>query len=188
MRAFKGLAIVILLVSTATSGRAAAGEVLAADAPDEQRLRELTVEWMTAVANKDTRRLEQIMAADYTLEMPGALERVTRSEWLRNAVERRWRSFRYENVRVAIEGTQAVVTSRLYFKVSPIPATLDSGVVDVWVKRNDRWQIKTRYLATSDFFTRLTFAAGVIATAVLLGVAAILLRVLRKRRLRRNTA
>ena len=188
MRLVSRLAVVILLIAVASSGHAAGGEAPAASRSDEQRLRELTVEWMAAVAKKDSRRLEQIMAPDYTLEMPGVPERVERSEWVRNALGKQWRNFRYENVSVDVEGTQAVVTSKLYFKVSPIPATLDSGIVDVWVKRNDQWQIRTRYLAASDFFTRVTFAAGVIATVVLFGAAAVVLRLLRKRRMRRIAA
>lgn len=182
MRPFLRLSAVLLLVVFGSSGNAGSVPESRTKTSDEQRLRELTVEWMAAVANKDRGRLEQIMATDYTLEMPGALERVGRTEWVKNAIGRQWGNFRYENLSVDIEGTQAVVTSRLYFKVSPIPATLDSGIVDVWVKRNDQWQIKTRYLAASDFFTRVTFAGGVLAAAVLFGSAAILLRVIRKRR------
>jgi ketosteroid isomerase-like protein len=181
------LAVALLVVLVSTSARADNG-VLSAARSDEQRLRELTVEWMAAVARKDTRRLEEIMAPDYTLEMPGALERVGRSEWVRNAIGRQWGNFRYDNVSVGVEGTQAIVTSRLYFKVSPIPVTLDSGIVDVWVKRNDQWRIKTRYLAASDFFTKVTFAAGVLANVLLFGTAAVLFRLLRQRQARRNIA
>ena len=181
MRSLGRIAVIILLLVFSDHARAA-GAVAGAGTSDEQQLRQLTVEWMAAVAKKDARRLEQIMAPDYTLEMPGVLERVGRAEWVRNAINKQWGNFRYENVSVAVEGGQAVVTSRLYFKVSPIPATLDSGIVDVWTKRSGQWQIKTRYLATSDFFTKVTFAAGVIATAVLLAVAAVVLRFVRRRR------
>jgi ketosteroid isomerase-like protein len=177
---FAVLGLLFLLVPSAFG----AGQPVAASVSDEQRLRELTSRWMAAVAAKDAATLSEIMAPEYTLEMPGALERVGKAEWVRNAIEKEWQNFRYENMRVHVEGTQGIVTSRLYFKVSPIPFTLDSAIVDVWIKRNDQWQIKTRYLAASDFFTKITFIAGVIATAVLFGIATLVVRLLSRRRSR----
>ena len=183
MRVIVKVVVAVLVVAPAvSSSNVAIAQSRRASTSDDQRLRQLTVEWMSAVATKDARRLEQIMAPEYTLEMPGAPERVGKSEWVKNAIGKQWRNFRYENVSVRIDGAQAIVTSKLYFKVSPIPVTLDSGIVDVWVKRNNDWQVRTRYLAASEFFTKVTFAAGAVATLVLLGAATLVLRLSRRLR------
>jgi hypothetical protein len=88
---------------------------------------------------------------------------------------------------VQAEGDQAVVTSHLSFKVSPMPLTMDSGIVDVWTRRDGQWQVRTRYLGESRMGGRLAFAAGVVA-ATLAMLAWWGLRALLRRRRRASPA
>lgn len=151
---------------------------------DEAELRRLTEEVMGAVQRKDRPRLEATLAPGFMLTAPGAApgEGVPRAEWLDNAVGRDWSDFHYRNVAVEVFGERAMVTSNLQFRVSPMPFTLDSDIVDVWHRNGGRWQLHRRYLGQSSRDRQLTFAAGVLTGLVALGILLGLRRLLRRRR------
>lgn len=157
-------------------------------AADEAELRRLSLAWMQALENKDAPALDNILARDYVLQMPGdaSAEQTPRDEWLKNAIGMDWTRFRYENLDVRVNGDQAEVSSRLFFHVAPIPIELDAGVVDTWSRREGRWQVTRRYLGQSNAQDRLKLIGGFGAALVLLalgwGVSGLL------RRLRRRSA
>jgi ketosteroid isomerase-like protein len=145
-----------------------------ASTTDEAELRRLSVAWMQALEKKDAPALENILAQDYVLQMPGDMssQYTVRSEWLKNAIGMDWTRFRYENLDVRVNGDQAEVSSRLYFHVSPIPLELDSAVIDTWSKRDGRWQVTRRYLGQSHTSDRFQLMLG-FGAALVLGVLAL---------------
>ena len=153
---------------------------------DEATLIRLSNEWMAAIEQKDRPSLERIVASEFTLRMPGDAQHliVRRDEWLANAIGKDWSKFSYENLEAGVNGDQAIVTSRLQFDIAPFPLTLDSGVVDVWRKRDGRWQVTHRYLGESRVQLRIAFVAGILI-AIIAGLAVYLgTRLIRRRRLR----
>lgn len=137
---------------------------------------------MQAIESKDARTLDKLLAGDYVLQMPGDLvsDYVARDEWMRNAIKMDWSRFRYENLRVQLNGDHADVTSRLYFHVSPVPIELDSGVIDSWQKRNGQWQVNRRYVGQSNAGDRLRLIFGFLAALLLLAVGFGMARLVRK--------
>jgi ketosteroid isomerase-like protein len=156
---------------------------------DEATLRRLSVEWMQALERKDRAALEATLAPDYRLRFPGdpAAKATDRATWLKNAMEMDWTRFTYENVEVRVRGDLGVVSSHLRFHVSPMPFELDSGVVDVWERRNGRWQVVERMLGESATQGRIGFWSGV-SIGVLACVAWSLLARWRRRRRARAAA
>jgi ketosteroid isomerase-like protein len=156
---------------------------------DEATLRRLSVEWMQALERKDRAALEATLAPDYRLRFPGdpVAKATDRATWLKNAMEMDWTRFTYENVEVRVRGDLGVVSSHLRFHVSPMPFELDSGVVDVWERRNGRWQVVERMLGESATQGRIGFWSGV-SIGVLACVAWSLLARWRRRRRARAAA
>ena len=168
-----------------------AGVLLAAPAvalepnkSDQATLSRLSNEWMIAIERKDRATLDRIVASDFVLQMPGDEQGriIRRNEWMANAIAQDWSEFRYENVVVSVHGDQAIVTSRLNFKVAPFPLALDSGVVDIWRIRDGRWQVTKRYLGESRIQQRIAFFAGILAAIVAGLLAYGVARLVRRRR------
>ncbi len=151
-------------------------------APDEAELKQLSQQWMTALERKDESRLQSLLADDFVLQMPGdsPTQYVHRAEWLKNAIDMDWSSLRYENIVVKVDGDQAIVSSKLFFKVSPNPLPLDSGVIDAWERRGGKWQVTHRYLGESTLKTRMSFVFGMLATALALTLTYLLIRLSRR--------
>jgi hypothetical protein len=82
-----------------------------------------------------------------------------------------WSDFRYENMVVRMQGDSAIVTSKLRFRVSPIPFALDSGIVDTWERRDGRWRITRRYLGGSSVQQRIAFGLGLLSAIAIAGLA-----------------
>lgn len=154
--------------------------------PDESALRQLSHEWMSAIQRKDREKLGAILAPEFVLQMPGdtAAQVTPREEWLKNAIKMDWSNFRYENLAVTVSGNHATVSSRLYFRIAPFPFALDSGVVDIWRKRDGRWQVSRRYLGHSEGQQRIAFLAGLIAAFLLVGLVYLTRRISRRARRR----
>jgi ketosteroid isomerase-like protein len=157
---------------------------------DEATLRRLSVEWMQALERKDRAALEATLAPDYRLRFPGdpAAKATDRATWLKNAMEMDWTRFTYENVEVRVRGDLGVVSSHLRFHVSPMPFELDSGVVDVWERRNGRWQVVERMLGESATQGRIRFWSGVFVGLLACVAWSLLARWRRRRRARAATA
>jgi ketosteroid isomerase-like protein len=152
--------------------------------PDEQQLIQLSYEWMSAIERKDRPALERIVARDFVLQKPGdpPAQAVRREEWITNAIGMDWSGFRYENPEIIIHGDRATVTARLHFSVSSMPVALDSTVVDLWQKRDGRWQVTNRYLGESAMQLRIAFVAGILATVITGLIVYFAVRMVRRRR------
>ena len=140
---------------------------------EEQALAGLSLAWMQAIEKKDRKSLEGFLADDYVLQMPGDApsEFTRRDEWIKNAVGMDWSDFRYENLVANVHGDHATVTSRLHFNVAPYPFAFESGVVDLWEKRDGRWQVTARYLGESKTQQRIAFVFGLIAGGIIAALA-----------------
>ena len=171
--------LAFLLLSPAAPTAAAPGDHPA----DEAAIKALSADWATAIERKDRRRLESILAEEFVLTAPGyPREReVDRATWLQNAIGKDWSGFRYENHLVRVQGMHAVSTAHLRFHVSPIPFEMDSGIVDLWEKREGRWQVTARMLAESQVQSRITFVFGAVASALALVLWRLVRRVMRRR-------
>lgn len=166
-----------------------AGHPALAAAPrnaDEQTLERLSVEWMQAIEKKDRKTLEGFVADNFVLQMPGdsASEFTGRNEWITNAIDMDWTNFRYENVIAQVHGDHATVRSRLRFRVAPFPFDFDAGVVDLWERRDGRWQVTTRYLGESKVQQRMAFIFGVLAAGLFAGLSYAAARLVKRSRRR----
>lgn len=174
------ISIGLLVLSTTT--------VSAQDvAATRQTLERLSVEWMDAVARKDRAALERILAPEYELVAVGdSAPGVKRSQWLENALRMKWENRGYIDMRIDVLGDVAVVTSNYAFRVDPgewkpsISAT--SGCIDVWARRDGRWQITRRHLASSSLDRWISRVQGGAASLAVVGVIALLRRITRRRR------
>jgi hypothetical protein len=137
-----------------------------------------------AIERKDRAALNNLVASDFALQMPGERKVTPRDEWIANAVGMDWSKFRYENLVVRMHGDTATVSSKLHFRVAPIPFALDSGVVDSWERRDGRWQITRRYLGESKVQQRIAFGLGVLAAIGVAGLAYATRWILRRSRRR----
>lgn len=132
----------------------------------EQELVALSTQWMEALERKDQAALERFLAEDFYISAPGELNKVRRSEWLKNALEMDWRNLRYHNFKVDLYGDTAVVASLLDFKVttkSGIPISTNTQVTDIWVKRDGQWQVAARHLGAYSIGGHFRLAAGFVA-------------------------
>ena len=169
---------------------AAAVEVAPVQTPEAAKIAELerlSVQWMEALERKDEAALRALMAPEYTLSSPGVSEEVLFEEWLGNAIGMTWSRPRYETLRVRVSGDHAVVSSRFYFHVSPIPFGLDSGIVDTWERRDGRWLVTGRYLGQSDTQDRIHYLVGFGAALLLWAAWAAWGSFSRRRKLRAAT-
>lgn len=134
---------------------------------DGDELKRLSTAWMQAVADKNEPGLQAMLAPEYALMMAGDGDDTLRDEWISNAIKMDWRGFRYEDLRVRVDGDHATTRSRLYFRVAPIPFELHAGVVDTWVRRDGRWQVTGRYLGQSNLQNGIRVIVGFVASLVL---------------------
>ncbi len=123
--------------------------------PAEQIIERLTVEWMTAVTNKDDATLNRIMADEFVAHVPESGRSISRSEWLRQARLMENAECEYKSTQVRNYGDFAVSSGRLVCKgeIKRIGLEDDSVVADTWIRRENQWKVSTRVAATSPRFT-----------------------------------
>jgi Domain of unknown function (DUF4440) len=111
-----------------------------------QELIDLSHEVVQAVVDRNLARLDELLAAEFTLQ--GAAGEMGRAEFL-NAAAGPYRidEFTYEEIDPEIYGNTAVLVSR-YRQV----ARLDDrdlshrmSVTDIWTRRDGRWQLVRRH-------------------------------------------
>jgi ketosteroid isomerase-like protein len=101
--------------------------------------------WMEAVQRKDISALEQILAPDYAY-MATNHGRRTRAEWLATVPIYDIHRFELLESDVRDYGDVAVMLSR-YRQDASVGGTPRSGeflITDIWVRRDDRWQVTAR--------------------------------------------
>ncbi len=117
--------------------------------PEESELIRLSQEWMdSALFRKDERRLREIMSPDFTLQIwdvsraPQPLE--SWLDTLKNHLDQI--QFEYSGLNARIFGDVGVVYSRFWWKgtIDGKPFTDSGFMADVWVKKQDTWQVVAR--------------------------------------------
>jgi ketosteroid isomerase-like protein len=114
--------------------------------PVDEIILRLANDWMRACQARDWALLERLVAPGFT--MTGAAGVVDRAAWMRNAAERMTlETFSYTEPVMSFYGDVALMRSRWNQT-----ATLDGRpwngeflLTDVWVRREDGWQVVTRH-------------------------------------------
>jgi ketosteroid isomerase-like protein len=117
--------------------------------PEERELIHLSQEWMDAALHrKDEKRLRELMAPEYSLQIWDASRAPQPLEaWLHTLKNRLEKiEFEYSGLNARVFGDVAVVYSRFWWKgtLDGKPFTDSGFLADVWVKRNGRWQVVAR--------------------------------------------
>lgn len=117
--------------------------------PEESVLLQLSQEWMdTALLKKDEKRLRDLMAPEFTLQIwdasraPQPLEAwLTTLKQRLDAVE-----FEYSGINARVFGDVAVVYSRFRWKgtLEGKPFSDSGFLTDVWVRKGGKWQVVAR--------------------------------------------
>jgi ketosteroid isomerase-like protein len=123
--------------------------------PAEQTIERLTIEWMTAVANKDDATLNRIMADEFIAHVPESGRSISRSEWLRQARLMENAECEYKSTQVRNYGEWAIASGHLVCKgeIKRIGLEDDSIVTDTWVRKDGQWRVSMRVAATTPRFT-----------------------------------
>ena len=112
---------------------------------------ELSHELARAVSEHDVGALEEMLAAEFTLQ--GAAGQLDRDEFLAAASgPYEIDEFSYEQIDPEIYGNTAVLVSR-YSQVARFEGrnlTYRMHVTDIWTRRDARWQIVRRHATVAD--------------------------------------
>ena len=112
---------------------------------------ELAHDLARAVSEHDVGRLEELLAAEFTLQ--GAAGQLDRDEFLAAAAgPYEIDDFSYEEIDPEIYGNTAVLVSR-YNQVARFDGrdlTHRMHVTDIWTRRDARWQIVRRHATVAD--------------------------------------
>src|SRR6266542_3365815 len=126
-----------------------AEEICYNPSPEERELIHLSEEWMdAALRRKDEKRLRELMAAEFTLQIWDASRApqplALWPDTLKNRLNKL--EFKYSGLNARVFGDVAVVYSRFWWKgtLDDKPFTDSGFLADVWVKRNGRWQVVAR--------------------------------------------
>ncbi|MFN8222411.1 MAG: nuclear transport factor 2 family protein [Gaiellales bacterium] len=107
---------------------------------------ELSNALVQAVVDRDTARLDGLLAREFTLQ--GAAGQMGRDEFLEAAAgPYAIESFAYEEIDPEVYGNTAVLVAR-YSQVARLDARDLShrmNVTDIWTRRDGRWQIVRRH-------------------------------------------
>jgi hypothetical protein len=112
---------------------------------------ELAHDLARAVAEHDVDRLEQLLAAEFTLQ--GAAGQLDRDAFLQAAAgPYEIDEFTYEEIDPEVYGNTAVLVSR-YHQVARLDGrdlTHRMHVTDIWTRRDARWQLVRRHATMAD--------------------------------------
>jgi len=112
---------------------------------------ELAHDLARAVSEHDLERLDQLLAAEFTLQ--GAAGQLDRVEFLEAAAgPYEIDEFAYEQIDPEIYGNTAVLVSR-YSQVARFEGrnlTYRMHVTDIWTRRDARWQVVRRHATIAE--------------------------------------
>jgi hypothetical protein len=112
---------------------------------------ELAHDLARAVSEHDVDRLEQLLAAEFTLQ--GAAGQLDRDAFLQAAAgPYEIDEFTYEEIDPEVYGNTAVLVSR-YHQVARLDGrdlTHRMHVTDIWTRRDARWQLVRRHATMAD--------------------------------------
>jgi len=112
---------------------------------------ELAHDLARAVSEHDVDRLEELLAAEFTLQ--GAAGQLDREEFLEAAAgPYEIDEFSYEQIDPEIYGNTAVLVSRYRqsARFDGRDLTHRMHVTDIWTRRDSRWQIVRRHATVAD--------------------------------------
>jgi ketosteroid isomerase-like protein len=120
----------------------------------EDELVALEHEWAQAILDSDMDKLERIVGQEYTLaanNFPGGKARLSRQEWMATVPAYEVHSYELADLVVHDYEDAAVVLAELELQatVRGVDRSGSFAVTDVWVKRDERWQV----VARSSIFT-----------------------------------
>jgi ketosteroid isomerase-like protein len=111
---------------------------------DERQVSQLEQELIEAFRRNDMRALERIMADDFVFTDPRGAS-ITKELWLADlrSGASAFESVEIENVRVRLAGDAALVTGLVTLKARSRAGGYNGqfGVIDVYMKREGRWQL-----------------------------------------------
>jgi putative salt-induced outer membrane protein YdiY len=142
MRRAAGPVLALVLLSSPSAAQSVAGR------DDVSEIRAMEDALAKALHARSRSQMEPLLAPDFVLRSSPDINRDT---WLRNAVGFCWgdRSDIAAFEARSLNGV-AVATFELTFYVDPAtcrPSVLRSLITDVWVRENDRWQLRIRHSA-----------------------------------------
>lgn len=134
------ICMVTLWVAT-TTAPPMQGAVVAPATPRDT-IETLAQLWMDAAQRQDRQLLEQLMAPDFTLVRVDETE--SRAHWLGGTVRHPSKALVFERTRVVRYGSDMAILTGI-MRVEVAEATARISVIDVWQKRQGRWQVVTRF-------------------------------------------
>jgi hypothetical protein len=139
---------------------------------EETVIRDLEMKWMTAVAEKDSGTLQQLLAPNFELAKIGgnAKTNIKRDKWISNYMQMNWGRFAFKKMQIRVDGNLAFVNADLSFRLRPYPFRLSSGVLDIWRNNNGVWQVEKRYLSEDNLTTWLHITEGIAIGLALLWI------------------
>jgi len=118
-----------------------------ADTVQAAELVQLSKTWMDAMMQHDSAMLENIMAAEYKLKKGDGTVVMERAGWLNNLFHNlKISRFEQTAINAQVYGNIGIVTSMYSWAGTMHNNPFDSKgyITDVWLKRNNRWQIVSR--------------------------------------------
>jgi ketosteroid isomerase-like protein len=161
MRAFHTVRGVLLLATAACQGRGADSAPIDSPAMTagvtggrsiEDSVRTLEQVWADAVRTRDSSRLEQLMAPDFTLASAADSARppVPRAVWMQNTLQHlRVDSIRLGPAQVTVHGDTARATLQFVWagQFMQTPPFRDSTqLTDTWVRGSGGWRVHRRVM------------------------------------------
>jgi hypothetical protein len=140
--------------STPTTATAAAPGTAPSTAVDPAVFVALETHWAEALGAHDLPALEGLLAPEFLITGVGstAADPVGgRAEWLDKVPQHPWPHHDVLDVHVAVAAPDAIVVKCVWRGVYPPESITDVGGIvnlletDVWVHRNDRWQVLARH-------------------------------------------
>jgi hypothetical protein len=118
-----------------------------ADTMQAAQLISLSKTWMDAMMQLDSSKLETMMAGEYNLKKADGTIVMERSMWLNNLFHHlKISRFDQSGLSAQVFGNVGIVTSLYSWSGTMNNNAFDSKgyITDVWVKRNNRWQVISR--------------------------------------------
>ena len=142
MRRFFTLVAVLVAVSSVAFGAPRSGSGKGTGV--EQALMQLEREWFDAYVKKDTATLDRIEADDFAVTDPSGMVS-TKAQDIDGVKSGKlvFESGTFDDMKVRVYGAAAVVTARVTLKGTYIGQDISGAYrgIDVFVKRNGRWQV-----------------------------------------------
>ena len=109
---------------------------------------ELETKWMTAWKNKDVATIRKILSDDFTLTSSlsgGGL--VDKEDWIAKLRVYDCKEFRFDKIQVRLYENTSIVNSWFHQEATANGQDWNGDflITDVWVKKNEDWQVVTRH-------------------------------------------